>query len=205
MPFFSEFVGQSVLFCVTQIVVVCAIYPWFTIPFAVIVIIFIGLDLIMNGGIVQSRKLENQTKSPVLHHLSSAMAGISIIRGYQKQHVFQMRFNNDMNTYLSAATIFRYSNRWFTFRMDMIGLFTIVLTGFFTVSAKGSVSPAMAGLALANVFQTCTFIPFVMKLKADLKARFNSVERVAEYAYVRLASQQVGSFFKNRSSFGYVL
>ncbi len=70
--------------------------------------------------------------------------------------------------------------------MDLMGLLTIVLTAAFAVGTKGNstVSAATAGLALANIFQTCIFIPFVMRLKAELIARFNSVERVAEYANV---------------------
>ena len=105
------------------------------------------------------------------------------------------RFNDDASVYMSALSMFRYANRWFVFRMDLIGLVTIVLTGFFTVLAKGSVSPAMAGLALANVFQACTFIPLVMRLKADFRARFNSVERVAEYAYVSINGIDIPSCF----------
>ena len=91
MPFYCEFVGQSAMFCLTQIIVVCAVYPLLILPFSLIIAVFIALDVVMNGGVVQSRKLENQTKSPILHHLSSAMAGITIIRGYQKQHVFQRK------------------------------------------------------------------------------------------------------------------
>ena len=33
-------------------------------------------------------------------------------------------------------------------------------------------------------FQVATFVPFVMMLKAEFKARFNSVERVCQYANV---------------------
>ena len=32
--------------------------------------------------------------------------------------------------------------------------------------------------------QVATFVPFVMMLKAEFKARFNSVERVCQYANV---------------------
>ena len=41
-----------------------------------------------------------------------------------------------------------------------------------------------AGLALANVFQTATFIPYVTLLKNEFRARFNSIERISEYANV---------------------
>ena len=46
---------------------------------------------------------------------------------------------------------------------------------------QDSVSPAIAGLALASIFQTCTFIPFVMKLKSEFRALLNCLERNFEY------------------------
>ena len=42
-------------------------------------------------------------------------------------------------------------------------------------------SPAIAGLALASIFQTCTFVPFVMKLKSEFSAMLSSLERNFEY------------------------
>ena len=82
---------QALLLCLSQILVVCAVYPWFTLPFLAIAGVFVFIDVGMSQGVVASRKLENQTKSPVLHHLNSAMAGVAIIRGYQRQDVFQRR------------------------------------------------------------------------------------------------------------------
>merc|ERR1711915_1002030 len=42
-------------------------------------------------------------------------------------------------------------------------------------------SPAIAGLALASIFQTCTFVPFVMKLKSEFSAMLSSLDRIFEY------------------------
>ena len=35
--------------------------------------------------------------------------------------------------------------------------------------------------SLFIVGQVCTFIPFVMKLKSEFRARINSLERLADY------------------------
>ena len=43
-----------------------------------------------------------------------------------------------------------------------------------------------SGLALANVFQTATFIPYVTLLKNEFRARFNSIERICEYINVSI-------------------
>ena len=46
----------------------------------------------------------------------------------------------------------------------------IILAGVCILfNVQGSVSSSVAGLALANLFQVCTFISFLMKLKAEYR------------------------------------
>jgi ABC-type multidrug transport system fused ATPase/permease subunit len=150
-----------------QITLVCVLYPYFLIAFVVIGFFFVLLDFTMNAGILETKKLDNIMKSPVIHHISSSMAGVTIIRGFGKEAEFKarydhpstrplstlFRFNQFLNQSMSADCLFRLAQRWFMWRMDGLGLLTITLTGVVVVATKGSVSPAIAGLALATVFQ----------------------------------------------------
>jgi len=165
----------------SQALLVCFLYPYFAIGFFFIAIAFIILDLMMNSGVLEAKKLDNLMKSPVIHHISSSMTGVNIIRGFAKEDVFKRRFNTYLNASNSADSLFRLATRWFMWRMESLGLLTVTLTSIVTVATKGSVSPAIAGLALACIFQTSTFVPFVMKLKAELSAMLSSVDRIFEY------------------------
>ena len=69
----------------------CVLYPYFLIGFVVIAVLFILLDLTMNSGVLESKKIDNLMKSPVIHHISSSMAGVMIIRGFGKEDVFKAR------------------------------------------------------------------------------------------------------------------
>merc|ERR1719430_1514213 len=166
---------------VSQVLLVCVLYPYFAIGFFFVAISFIIIDLMMNSGVLESKKLDNLMKSPVIHHITSSMAGGNIIRGFAKEEVFKQRFNIYLNKSNSADSLFRLATRWFMWRMETLGLITIMLTAIVTVATKGSVSPAIAGLALASIFQTCTFVPFVMKLKAEFSAMLSSLDRNFEY------------------------
>ena len=95
--------------------------------------------------------------------------------------MFQRRFHTDLNNSVSARVLFSFSNIWFMLRMDLIGMLAIVVTGVFAVGLRGAISPAAAGLAMANVMMTGTFLPFIMRIKAEFRGRFNSVERIYEY------------------------
>ena len=182
MPFLCDFVFQSMMFCLTQTIFVCFIFPWFTVPLVALLGVFLGLDMLINNGVREIKKVENQAKSPVLHHLTSAMAGVSIIRGFRMQGEFQGRFREDLHNHLSARAMFSFSSIWYMLRMDIIASVAIFVTAMFSVGSRGAVSPAAAGVALSNIFLTGSFIPFVMRLKAEFQARFNSIERITEYA-----------------------
>ena len=136
-----------------KIVLVCVLFPHFLIGFAVILVAFVLLDFTMNSGILEAKKLDNIMKSPVIHHISSSMAGVVVIRGFGKEEVFKERFNTYLNKSMAADALFRLAQRWFMWRMDSLGLITITLTAIVVIATKGSVSPAIAGLALASIFQ----------------------------------------------------
>ena len=53
---------------------------------------------------------------------------------------------------------------------------------------------------MANVFQTATFVPFVALLKNEFRARFNSIERICEYAKVRFKFHYNNHFIKFQTS-----
>ena len=74
-----------------KVSIVCFLYPYFTIAFIIIFGLVLLVDTTMNSGVYQCKKLDNQLKAPVLHQLSSSMAGLVIIRGFGKQTVFKKR------------------------------------------------------------------------------------------------------------------
>ncbi|XP_046390511.1 ATP-binding cassette sub-family C member 5-like [Ischnura elegans] len=182
VPFFFEFVWQGLMYVITQLVLVCFIFPVFSIALSIASGLFAFLDIWLNKGLKEAKKIDNFLKSPVLNHIASSMAGLSVIRAYGRHRVFLERFCARLNHTLASDFMFRSSIRWFTFRMDMIAVATVTLISLIVVLLRSSVSSAQAGLALSCVFGVSTFVPYVMQLKSEMQARFTSVERILEYA-----------------------
>ncbi|CAG7725355.1 unnamed protein product [Allacma fusca] len=181
MPFFFEFVFQALIYIFSTIVVICSIFPYLSVAMIVIFAVMILLGAWLNIGVRQTKKLDNVLKSPVVGHLQSSMGGLSIIRTYNRQAVFQQRFTDHVNKHLSAEAVFRIANRWFTIRMDIVGLVAIFSTVLFGILMRGNISPAAVGFAFASIYSVCTFMPFVMRMMSELNARFTSVERILDY------------------------
>lgn len=181
IPFLTEVVSQYSIMLMSMFLVAVVVFPLILIGMVFIMALFVLLDLTMNKGISETKKLDNILKSPVMSLVSSSMAGLATIRGYKRQEYLKKNFDTALNDHLAADSLFRLSLMWFMFNMDALGLFTITILAIVVIFTKGVVSAAMAGLALASVFQAVTFAPFVMKLKSEFKARSNSVQRVSSY------------------------
>ncbi|KAB7497030.1 Multidrug resistance-associated protein 5 [Armadillidium nasatum] len=183
IPFFLEFVLQGMLAVLAQIIMVCAIFPLFTIPFIIIMGIFIWMDFFLNSGVRELKRLDNNLKSPVIQHLTASISGLSVIRTFDREKIFIQRFNTHLDNHSVALLVFRLSNRWFTYRMDLMATIVTFAISVICVFTKGHFSTAMAGLALATVNGVCGFIPFLMRMKSEFQSRLTSVERIIEYAY----------------------
>ncbi len=91
MPYYTEFVVQSILLCLSQVAVVCLVYPLFAIVTLVIIAVFVFFDVCMSKGVLETRKLDNKTKSSVLNDITSVLPGIQVIRGFEREALFQKK------------------------------------------------------------------------------------------------------------------
>lgn len=179
--YISEVVCQYMVLLLGQFIMVCVLYPYFTIPFLIFLTIIIIFDLILNRGIAETKRLDNQLKAPVIHHITTSVDGLMIIRGFRRQEMFLKKFQNHLNTSLAADTMSHYSIRWFMWRMEVLGVVAITTITAFCIFFKSSGSVGVAGVALSSICNAINFIPSCMLMKARLMAFMNSLERNLEY------------------------
>ena len=92
MPYYTELVVQSTFLCLSQVFVICVINYWFVFVVIAIISIFIVCDVGMSRGVLEARKLDNKTKGSVLTDITSIIPGIPVIRGFERQSVFQNKY-----------------------------------------------------------------------------------------------------------------
>ncbi|XP_071446557.1 ATP-binding cassette sub-family C member 5-like [Hetaerina americana] len=180
-PYFVDVVWQGLVLVLSQIVFVCVIFPLFTVALVFIGVVFLLMDIWMNKAVTQVKRISCALQSPVVNFLSSTVSGLSLIRIYEQQVVFQERFEAHVNRHLSGEILFRLATCWFTFRMETLSMVAVVVTALIAVLTRGSVTPAEAGNALSCIFVCGAFISTFMRLKSEMQARFTSVERIMEY------------------------
>lgn len=77
----------------------------------------------------------------------------------EREILFGCRFNEFVDRHSVALMVFRLSNRWFTYRMDVMGTAIILAITVICIFTKGQFSTALAGLALATVNGVRSFVP----------------------------------------------
>ncbi|XP_071446417.1 ATP-binding cassette sub-family C member 12-like [Hetaerina americana] len=180
-PYFVDVVWQGLVLVLSQIILVCVIFPLFTIALFFIGGVFLLMDIWMNKAVTQVKRISCALQSPVVNFLSSTVSGLSLIRTYERQTVFKERFEAHVNRHLSGDILFRLAMCWFTFRMEIMAMVAVVVTALIAVLTRGAVTPAEAGNALSCIFVCGAFISTFMRLKSEMQARFTSVERIMEY------------------------
>ncbi|CAL4123146.1 unnamed protein product, partial [Meganyctiphanes norvegica] len=151
IPYFLEMVLQGFLLLLSEWIMVCIFYYWFFIPVTIIFGIFIFMDNFLNAGVREIKRLDNVLKSPIIQHIGSSVSGLSVIRTYDKEEIFHQRFYKHLDKHSSALLVSRLSQFWYSYRNSLIADIMIVLITILALLNKGTVSPAIAGLALSTM------------------------------------------------------
>ncbi|KAF0311378.1 Multidrug resistance-associated protein 5 [Amphibalanus amphitrite] len=180
IPEFFEFIGQRFLIVLTQLMVPMIAYPYFALIVGVIFVLYAVMWRSLVAGVRSTKQVENVARSPLLHHLSSTVGGLAVIRAYGKENMMIERFVGLLDRHSSSLMTFRMSNSWFTLRADELGVAMLAVIGSVVLLVPGA-SAAEAGLILSLVYDTILIMPFLVMMCSELAAFLSAVDRCTEY------------------------
>ncbi|XP_077987351.1 ATP-binding cassette sub-family C member 5-like [Glandiceps talaboti] len=161
---------------------ICAVFPWFLIVMAFLVILFILCLKFFRAGIRECKRLDNVSRSPWVSLLTSTIQGLSTIHAYSRETDFVNSFSHLLE-YNSVPCMYSLMcGRWIQIRMDCLTLAVIIGTALIAVLTYGDMPPALAGLALSYTIQIVGLLNVSVLTGAEAEARFTSVERVTHYS-----------------------
>ncbi|KAI1319284.1 hypothetical protein EDD11_004421 [Mortierella claussenii] len=127
------------------------------------------------------KRLNSNSKSPILNHFNETINGLATIRAYG----FEKRFlstnlvnldNNNRTFFLMWST-----NRWLHWRVDIAGASVAFITGVLVLQSWGQIESGWAALSLTYSLTFTGTIVWVIRIYAMNEMNLNSVERVVEY------------------------
>jgi ABC-type multidrug transport system fused ATPase/permease subunit len=185
LAFNVQFSTQNLLILFSSVVIISVATPLYLIVAVLSALAYYKLiGLYMNSS-REIKRLEANSRAPLLGHISETISGTYVIRAFAKTEHFIEKFYNRQKSYVVCIVNQNICNRWINIVTDLFSVLTIAATGFFGVLSVaadlGKSSNNLVGLALVWSLQINGIMSFTLRLLADTESCMNSVVRLYEY------------------------
>jgi ABC-type multidrug transport system fused ATPase/permease subunit len=140
------------------------------------------------AGAREIKRLESNAKSPIFEQFGSALAGLGTIRAFTKVDTYVNRMYGLLDRHAQAWWHLWLFNRWFSFRMNLVGALFSTITAALIVSIHG-MRASLAGFALSFALQYTGAISWCLRQYASVELDMNATERVVEYSNITIENQ----------------
>lgn len=157
------------------------VLPWILIALVPITIILTFLKSISSASVRQMKRISNVVTSPLITNIKATVNGLPVITSFNQQKEFINRSDRLVNMTTTATFLFDASMRWIGLRLDLVSAIITVVTSLVLVVTKGTVTPALAALALTMSLKVVGNMQVMVRYLNEMEARFTSVERLHHY------------------------
>ena len=163
------------------IAVISSTSPIFIAVFIPLSVVYWGVQKIYVRTSRQLRRLESSTRSPIYSWFGEAVSGVSTIKAFQIQDRFIKEIEDKLDTNQSCAEPNIISNRWLSFRLEMLGNLIILFAALFAILGRDSLDPGIVGLSLSYALQITQNLNMLIRQTSQIENNMVSVERIMEY------------------------
>ncbi|CAG2105078.1 unnamed protein product [Medioppia subpectinata] len=124
-------------------------------------------------------------RSPVYSHVNTTLCGLTSIRAFGAQHMFERQFEVHQNDNTSTFFLFICTSRALGVLMDTICLVYVSAVIAYIMTNSDSIPGGNAGLLLTSALPLTNLIQYCVKQSADTESYMTAVERVLEYTAIK--------------------
>lgn len=151
-------------FSLLGVIVIILVSVWYFVFVLIpIAIVYIGIQQIYSRSTREIKRLESNSRSPLYSHFSESLTGLSTIRAYKKQQEFIRVDQDHLDNYTRCSFLMYVSQRWLSFRLEVLASIIIFGTEVFMCLFKDSFDPNIAGLSLTYALQITSSIGFFVQ------------------------------------------
>ncbi|KAG0279120.1 hypothetical protein BGZ95_002211 [Linnemannia exigua] len=163
------------------IVIISVNMPLFMVPAVFIIVIYGIIGALYVPVSRDLKRLNSNSRSPILNHFNEALNGLPTIRayGFEKRFLSKNLLNQDNNN--RTFFLLWSTNRWLHWRVDIAGALVAFTTGILILQNFDRIEPGWAALSLTYSLMFTGTIVWLIRIYAQNEMNLNSVERVAEY------------------------
>lgn len=135
---------------------------------------------------IQVRRMEGVTRSPIYVHYDNTLSGLASIRAYKCTSRFEDEFMVCIDENARMFQSIFLLTQWYAERLDWLGSLTQGVTVASLMAGKylTSLDVGLASLAVSNMAQITQALSGISRNVAEVEQSLQSVERVLEYSDV---------------------
>ena len=165
----------------TVIILISVITPGFLIAAFFITILYFLIGMFYINSSRDLKRLESVQRSPLYQQFGETLSGMTTIRAYGDERRFIRQNLQQVNTYTRPFIYMWATNRWLSFRVDLVGALVSFFSGVFIILSVGRVDAGAAGLAMTYAVTFTENVLWFVRLYSTNEQNMNAVERVKEY------------------------
>ncbi|PYH42284.1 P-loop containing nucleoside triphosphate hydrolase protein [Aspergillus saccharolyticus JOP 1030-1] len=127
------------------------------------------------------KRLESISRSPVYEQIASCLQGLATIRAFGQTKRYIEQIHTRLDRQAQASWHLYLFNRWFTFRINVLGAVFSTVTALAVVNRPG-ITGSMAGFALVFTNHLSFALVSLSRAYSTLEMDLNAVERILEYS-----------------------
>ena len=128
------------------------------------------------------KRLSSIARSPMYDWFSCTLDGLSTIRAHDMAETFTTENSERSDEANKMQYIQKICDRWLGTRLEMMGNLLCFVAMLLGVAARGEISGAYIGLALASSMRLARTVNYAVRTFTQLESEMTSVERVLHFA-----------------------
>lgn len=159
-------------------------------PFMVLVAIFLlaSCAFIARSYLAAARnirRIESNSKSPVISHFAASLTGLSTIRAFAKTEEFNKRMYDLIDTYAACTWYACYLGSWLHLHVGFVAALFPATVAAFVINTPG-IDASLAGFALSFALSFTFLTAFTIQISTRVELFMNATERIFEYRDLRI-------------------
>ena len=155
-------------------------------PPLVVICALIGRRYI--GAARNVKRLESNSKSPVISHFAASLSGLSTIRAFSKSEEFTQRMYKLIDTYAACTWYSGLLGSWLGLWVGVIASLFPAAIAAFVILTPGT-DASLAGFALSFSITFHFMTSWAIHITARLELYMNATERIFEYRDLQIESR----------------
>ena len=160
--------------------------PYHDLVYLPTVIIYFVRQRRYRRTVIQARRMEGVTRSPIYVHYDNTLTGLMCIRAYKCVPRFEEEFRASIDENARTFQSIFLLTQWYAERLDWLGSFTQGVTVASLMAGKylTALDIGLASLAVSNMAQITQALSGVSRNVAEVEQSLQAVERIDEFSGV---------------------